>query len=149
MGVLTDIVVAHVDQAQAVLQTDAPYQALHGLEARGLDTGMLGALHAVLTGTAPDAQWADGVDLLASEGDEGPWVFSVPGALVQALAALEAERVAAAAEAWAATEAVRREAWSAAAAGQLLAELVRLARQARGEGAALLMWMSLQAAARG
>lgn len=148
MGVLTDIVVAHVDQAQAVLQTDAPYQALHGLEARGLDTPMLGALHAVLTGTAPDAAWAEGVDLLASEGDEGPWVFSVPGPLVHALATLDGARVSPAAEAWAATEAVRREAWSAEAAAQLLAELVRLARQARGEGAALLMWMSLHAGAR-
>src|SRR5437879_5564781 len=102
MGVLTDLVVATRAEAQRVCDSDNPSREFSGLDAKGIDTVKLGTLHAILTGTEFDPSLIPG-DLLASGGDDGPWVIEVPADLVKRLAALDTKQVAEAATKWAKT----------------------------------------------
>jgi hypothetical protein len=143
MGVLTDFVIADRLDAQRVCDSLCPSQDFPGLDAKGIDTVMLGTLHAILTGGEYDASFIS--DTLCSGGDDGPWVFEVPPDLVQRLAKLDATELASAGKQWAATEefSPKYGNWPVEAVQQVLKELATLSKQAGGEGKAILMWMCL------
>src|SRR3954469_8106971 len=102
MGVLTDFVVADRGDAQRVCDSSCPSRDFAGLDAKGIDTVKLGTLYAVLTGGKFDPSFVG--DSLCSGGEDGPWVFEVPPAPVQRLAALTPRQLTAAGKKWAATE---------------------------------------------
>jgi hypothetical protein len=91
MGVLTDFVVADCADAQRVCNSDCPSQDFVGLDAKGVDTVKLGALHAVLTGGQFDPLFM--ANAVCTGGEDGPWVIEVPNDMVQRLAALDAQQL--------------------------------------------------------
>jgi hypothetical protein len=144
MGVLTDFVVADLTGAQRVCDSVCPSRDFAGLDAKGIDTVKLGTLYAVLTGGEFDPSFM-GEDSLRAGGEEGPWVYEVPAALVQGLAKLNAKQRRSVAAKWAATEefSPAYDNWPARAVRQMLEDLADLCRRAVAEGKAALMWMCL------
>ena len=143
MGVLTDFVVADRANARRVCESGCPSQDFAGLDAKGIDTVMLGTLHAVLTGGAFDPSFMS--DALYSGGKNGPWVFEVPPNLVMRLAKLNAQQLRSTAAEWATTEefSPEYEDWPVEAVQQMLADLAGLCKRAVGEDKAVLMWICL------
>lgn len=144
MGVLTDFVVANRRDARRVCNAACPSKEFSGLDAKGIDPVKLATLYAVLTGTEFNPSLIGG-DPLATGGDNGPWVMEVPPDLVQRLAKLDADGVAAAAAKWARTEEFSPEYdnWPAEAVHEVLADLAKLCAKAVGAKKSVLMWMSL------
>jgi hypothetical protein len=144
MGVLADFVVADRDDARRVCDSDCPNREFAGLDAKGIDTVKLGALHAILTGGQFDPSFM--VDAcVCSGGEGGPWVFEVPADLVQRLADFNARQLHAVGAQWAATEefSAKYENWPAEAVEQVLGDLAALCKRAVEEGKAILMWICL------
>jgi len=144
MGVLTDFVVVDRRDAQRVCDSACPSKDFTGLDAKGIDPVKLATLYAVLTDTEFNPSFISG-DPLATGGDEGPWVMEVPPDLVQHLAKLDTNGVAAAAAEWAKTEefSPKYDNWPAEAVHEVLAELAELCGQAVAAKTSVLMWMSL------
>ena len=143
MGLLTDFVVADRCDARRVCGSPNPSRDFGGLDGKGLDTGKLGTLYAVLTGGAFNPAFIS--DTLCSGGEEGPWVFEVPPDLVQRLAGLTPSEWEEAGRRWAATEefSPRYDNWPAQRVLQQLGDPAAICQQAAGEGKAVLMWMCL------
>jgi hypothetical protein len=140
MGVLTEVIVARREDAPAILMAS---EAFLRLDTKGLDHVKLAKLRGVLSGGGFDLDWVAGMRCVADGGDEGPWVYEMPADLVEALAKLDATRTRTAVAAWMKTEEVRAARWSQEQTRTLLESLGDFARKARGEGATLLLWMSL------
>ena len=149
MGVLYDYFRApDAPTAAAVLERvggpttpdpDAPL--LDAVAAKGFEpTVMLGTLQSLLTGVPYD-QLPDG-ELVAMEGEDGPWVWQLSEELRDALADATAGRLPAVAEQWVRTE----EFWDQATAAEVLpflVEVTALARRARQAGERLYCWICL------
>ncbi len=144
MGVLTDFVVCDGADARRVCDSACPSQEFAGLDAKGIDTVKLGALHAVFTGGECDPSFMAN-ECLCSGGDDGPWVFQVPPDLVAMLANLTDSQLASVGDKWAASDefSPRYDNWPEEAVHQMLSDLAGLCKQAVGEGKAVLMWMCL------
>ncbi len=80
-------------------------------------------------------------ELVASGGEEGPWVTTIPATFVDALADLGDDRLAAVAEAW--SQAEELGGIAAADARETIVALRELCRRARAGDGSMLMWMSL------
>lgn len=143
MGVLTDFVIAHAEDAQRVGDSDCPSEDFGGLDAKGIDVVKLGTLHAILNGTEYDPTFD--CPLLYSPSEDGPWVFQVPEDLVHQLANASDTDLPRVAEVWASTEEFCPPYgnWSSEEVRQVLEELAALCRKAVAEGKELLMWASL------
>jgi hypothetical protein len=76
MGVLTDFVAIDRSEAQRVCDSLCPSQDFAGIDAKGIDPVKLGALYALLTGTAFDPAFM-GDDSLLAEGRT--WSSAWPG----------------------------------------------------------------------
>jgi hypothetical protein len=101
---------------------------------------MLRKLQSLLTGV-PYQELPEG-ELLAMEGEDGPWILQLSEELRDALAAAPASRLPAVAEQWVRTE----EFWDQATAAEVLpflGEVTALARRARQAGERLYCWMCL------
>ena len=91
-----------------------------------------------------DVEWTPEIfvdELLASGGQGGPWVTSVPADFVAEVAALDDDRFDHVAEAWSEIEAF--EGWEESEVHESLTLLRAFCRQARAEGSPMLMWISL------
>ncbi len=130
MGVLTDFVAVPRGAATAVCASRS--RDFGGIDAKGVDTIKLATLHALLTGGEYDPSFMN--DSLCSEGDEGPWVFEVPAALVDRLAALRVDDLASVASRWAMTDELRLDEWPPDAVREKLEEIAELCRSARAAG---------------
>jgi hypothetical protein len=144
VGVLTEIVVAEVAEAPEVLV--GPRQSRWTtLQLKDLDTIKLGTLAFILQDR--DITDVDAVvdysefELLASAGDEGPWVFRIPGDLITSLAATADGSLAEVSSKWAETEELEMDGWSEQDASEVVGEIAGLARLAGGRP--VLLWMSL------
>jgi hypothetical protein len=101
---------------------------------------MLRTLQSLLTGVPYD-QLPEG-ELLAMEGEDGPWVVQLSEELRDALADAQLSRLPAVAEQWVRTE----EFWDQATAAEVLpflGEVTALARRARQAGERLYCWVCL------
>jgi hypothetical protein len=118
---------------------DAPL--LDAVAAKGFEpTVMLGMLQSLLSGVPYD-ELPEG-ELLAMEGEDGPWVWQLSEELRDALADAPAGRLPAVAEQWVRTE----EFWDQATAAEVLpflGEITALARRARQAGERLYCWICL------
>jgi hypothetical protein len=143
MGVLTDLVIADIAQAQSVAASNAPARDFGGLDAKGIDPVKLCQLKALLLAKPYDGSWVSDFRLVAGDKDEGPWVMIVPGDLVAAIAALPDSELHSTAINWHASEEFQADRWNAPDVETRLKEIHHLARKASSAGKAVLMWMSL------
>ncbi len=142
MGVLSDLVVAPVDDAEKVAHADVPSRAFGGIDIKGIDTVKFGTLHSLVTGRTFDEVLAL-YDPVVEVSDDGPWVFRIPEELVERLAALSEEEGRTVAAKWAATEEFALSGWDEAAVSDGLVAICELARRAVDSGQALFLWMCL------
>lgn len=143
MGVLTDLVLADESEAEAICKSMGPLQSWPGIDAKGIDHIKLGMLLSILTGEPYRDSFIDECVLLAEEPEDGPWVYRVPEQLVGLLADLDGDRLTQTATAWSKIEEFVLDGWSPPEVGSVLAELHRIAREARAQGKSLLMWVCL------
>jgi hypothetical protein len=118
---------------------DAP--VLDAVAGKGFEPEvMMVTLQSLLTGV-PYAELPDG-ELLAMEGEDGPWIVQLSEELRDALADAQPSRLPAVAEQWVRTE----EFWDQATATEVLPfldEVTALARRARQADERLYCWMCL------
>lgn len=147
MGVLTDVVIADEGEAEAVATERVPAKRWRGIDAKGIDQVKLATLWARLAQRGLDVEsivkLATDFATLFEVSEEGPWVFRIPGRLVELLADLDDQHAATTAVAWASTEEFVLDRWDSGAVRSILDELRSLAREARAKKKSLLMWMSL------
>jgi hypothetical protein len=140
MGVLTELLLAPIDDAAAVAREPVPSRRWTGIEIKGHNSVTLGQLLAIVR----DVDWTPeifGDELVASGSDDGPWVTSVPTDFIDEIGGLGDDRVDEIAEAWATTEEL--EHLSVDDTRAALVSVRDLCRRAHEERATLLMWMSL------
>ena len=142
---LTDLIVASLDDASAILTAQGHANIWPTLESRGLTPALLASLRRVMRGEATtlDLVNAD-VELfeLVSQGEEGdPWLAVLPQDLVQHLALMAETECAPVAAAWAQSEVARRDRWQATELTPLLAEMSALAAGAVAQGKGMLLWV--------
>ncbi len=150
MGILTDLFVASDGEIDDALVEEGPAQRFPTIEGKSVDTVKITSLNGIATNRNYDLA-RGGLEQLLSEvtevrdaGEEGPWVFRLPGALVSALATADEERLAEINNAWAATDEWKLDGvvtpddirW-------LVDDLAALARKARAAGKNVYLWLSL------
>jgi hypothetical protein len=140
MGVLTELVLAPIDDADAVAREPVPSRRWTGVEIKGHNSVTLGQLLAIVR----DVDWEPeifGDELVASGSDDGPWVTSVPDDFVVEVGGLGDDKLDEIAEAWATTEELEHLAVDDTRA--VLVAVRDLCRRAHEEHATVLMWMSM------
>ena len=113
-----------------------------GIDIKGIDVVKFATLHALLTGAAA-AELLPAYEPVASGSEDGPWVFQLPAALVQRLAALEEPQLSSVAVAWAATEEFVLDRWAAQDVRRVLEDISALARGAQAPEQVLFLWMAM------
>lgn len=151
MGILFDYFRApDASTAAAVLERaggpttpdpDAP--VLDAVVGKGFEPAvMMRKLQALLTGVPYDDLPEGELELLATAGEDGPWIAQLPQELRDALADAQPSRLPVVAEQWVRTE----EFWEQPPAAEVLpflGEVTALARRARQAGERLYCWMCL------
>jgi hypothetical protein len=119
---------------------EAPLDAVAG---KGFEPAvMLRKLQSLLTGVPYDQLPEAEVELLAMEGEDGPWIVQLSEELRDALADAQPSRLPAVAEQWVRTE----EFWEQPPAAEVLpflGEVTALARRARQADERLYCWICL------
>jgi hypothetical protein len=147
MGVQTDIVIANLDEAQAVAETATPTTMWEGFTFNGFDQVHVCTLLSLLKTGSPETEfprYLGVVEPVAVRGEEGPVVVGIKPEQVAELATvagLEGAEFDSLAGAWAATE--EFAGWSLSDVRELLRELGDLAESASLVGKCLLLWQSL------
>jgi hypothetical protein len=142
MGVMTDLLLARPDEAEAVAAEWPPQGRSRwaDVEMKGQSPVTLGQLLAIIR----DVEWTPEIfedKPLASGGQEGPWVTAVPADFVAEAAGLDDDRFDQVAEAW--SEIEEFEGWDVSEVRESLTLLRAFCRRARAEGSPMLMWMAL------
>jgi hypothetical protein len=146
VGVQTDVVIAGLDEAQAVARSDCPAADRAGFTFNGFDRVQLCTLLSLLRAGRPDVEfenYLDRIEVVSAFSGESPAVSVVPPemvALVARVAGLDGTQFEALAATWAATE--EFAGWSGSDVRELLRELGDLAESALLEGKCLLIWQS-------
>lgn len=147
MGVQTDVVIADLDEAQAIADTASPTAQWEGFTFNGFDHVHLCTLLSLLKTGSPDAafdHYLHVTEPVSAPADEGPVVVAVKPEQVAELAVvagLEDDRFQALAASWAATE--EFAGWSASDVQELLRELGDLAESASLQSKCIMLWQSL------
>ena len=141
-GVLSDLVVASPDQAEAIAKATVPSKVFGGIDIKGVDSVMFATLHSIVTGE-PLKSLLPKYQPVVEVGHEGPWVFRIPSELVSRLARLHQVETAAISRRWARTEEFARERWPEKVVLDVLQKISKLARKADDSHQALFLWMCL------
>jgi hypothetical protein len=147
MGVQTDVLIADLEDAQAIAKTATPAAVWQGFTFNGFDHVQVCTLLSLLKTGRPDAEfqhYLNVVDPVAVGGEDGPVVVGVRPEQVAELAAvagLEGAEFETLAAAWAATEELAG--WSRLDVRDLLREFGDLAESASLQGKYLMLWQSL------
>jgi hypothetical protein len=146
MGFQTDVLIADVDEAQAVADSDSPTTVRDGFTFTGFDRVQLCSLLSLLRSDSAEAyfdRYLDSIDVVRSSTDDWPVVSVIKPEQVEELAAVaslgapEFERLAAS---WGATE--EFEGWAGSDIRDLLRELADLADTARLQHKCVMIWQS-------
>jgi hypothetical protein len=137
----TNIVIADLDEIEAIAESSAPAQEWRGLELQGIDPQKIAMLHSILTGESFEEAAVQYDPIYAGSG-EGPWVIAIPQAPVQKLARLEEEVIEQVGEEWAATEDLERENWPVEEVQAVVAELAALASISIAQEKEMFIWIS-------
>lgn len=146
MGILTDAFVASASELDALRPgAGGPAAFFPTVQAKGMDPVKLEALEDIIAAPARP-QNADG--MLVREWEE-QWLYRLPASLARALVELPPDEIPRVAREWAATEEWRLDGVdstdeaSVAGVAALIGGLRQLAWQARQDGKALYLWISL------
>jgi len=144
---LTDLIAAKSNEAEAIVKTVGLDTGWPTLAARSVDQIKLSSLALLLNGkdanTGTVVEYAKSFRLLANGGDMGPWVVLVPSDLVAGLVDMQDDRISEVAQAWASTQELKLDRWSAAKAAEFLSELKRFATAAKDAESELLLRIGL------
>jgi hypothetical protein len=147
MGVQTDVVIADLEEAQAIADTVNPTAEWEGFTFNGFHHVQLCTLLSLLKTGDPSAEfdrYLDLVEPVSASVEEGPIVFAVrPEQVVElaTVAGLDEPEFESLAESWAGTE--EFAGWSGADVRELLRNLGDLAESASLQGKCLMLWQSL------
>ena len=139
MGILTNIIAADEDEAEAIGESSRPVEEWSGIERRSIDTAKIATLHCLLTGDEFDQ--AVGAYEPVYVADEGAVVLRIADEVMEKLATLDEEMLERVAEELAATEEFEMEDWDAEEVQALVMDLADLARLADSQGQVLFVWM--------
>jgi hypothetical protein len=142
MGVLTDLVVASIEQADEVVSCSNPAADWHGVDAKGIDQTKLCSLRAIVTGHAYEDEWMSEFDFVAGDQEQGPWLFRFPDALTTALSTLENHTLDSAAIDWH-RKSFADDHWPVESVRTALTQIRDLAIHAKRSDKPILMWICL------
>lgn len=158
MGIYADFFIADSDLGVEVYQLSAADERWPTLALKGVDPINLAILYGVLSGQEGISETLDAFKLVGESAEEGvaeedegdeedafdgePQVFVVPPFVIEALGQVSDEQLPSLAEAWAATEEMARDRWSAADATRAVRQLVAFARQQVPPGKSVYLWLS-------
>jgi hypothetical protein len=144
---LTDLIAANAEEADAVLSTQGHATVWSTLEAKTVDHVKLASLAFILRGLPPEdapvIEYMKQFKEVGTADEEGPFVYQVPSDLVGLLAAVPATRFEAFGAAWARTEEAQRDGWTASETTSFLRELSAFAASAQTQSKGMLLWLSL------
>ena len=147
MGLLTDLVVADVAEAQEVLAAPNHEPRWPALDTKGIDYIYLSVLAFILKGQAADADsvvaYSQQFTELASGGEDGPWVFQLPQDLVSGLTAIQDSALPTIADQWSKSDEMQAAGANPSDLIEALTAMRALASEAVAKGKALLLWMCL------
>ena len=141
MGMRVNVVVADVEDAAAIIESEKPAGEWKGFEAHGLDQAKFAMLHALLSGELFDEALGECGPLYAAT-DEGPWLMKLPDDSVAHLAELDEDALERVGEELAATEEFEEDGWSVDEVRGIVTALADLAGVARAQGRAMFVWMT-------
>jgi hypothetical protein len=139
---LTDILIASKDEASTIFDQYPQRKDWSSLELKGLDNFKLAALLTVLGSTA-EAEALEGEECLITSNEDGPWLFLLPIAFRDKLAALPTSEFRAIAVRWVAHEELAIDRWSVEDVEPGISMLSEHAKKSVEAGKDLLLWMSL------
>jgi hypothetical protein len=138
MGVLTDIYIANVDEAEALGTSENTFEDFVGIDIKGFDTTLLEALYEIITGKKGK------IEMIFEATEEGPWVFETPKDFVPIMAKLakpELETVSA--KLLKQNESLQLDGYDSEGVKNVLQEITGIAQKAQSKNKGLLVWMSL------
>jgi hypothetical protein len=164
MGIYADFFIADSGLGVEVYQLSAADERWPTLALKGVDPINFAILYGVLSGQEDISETLDAFKLVGESAEEGaaeevegdgedkedeeeafdgePQVFVVPPFVIEALGQVSDDQLPSLAEAWAATEEMTRDRWSAADATRVLRQLVAFARQQVPPGKSVYLWLS-------
>lgn len=140
MAVLSDIFVSLppvAGQYDPVKNSKGKGQLFEVVQYKGLTNLEIGTLWAIMDSEEFDF---DKHALESIKPQESTWLFRLPDPLVQRLAGLSSESIAAIAPVWADTEELQ---WAPSEAEEVIVDMVRLAKSARSQSKSMYLWGSL------
>lgn len=140
MGILTNIVAAEEDEAEAIGDSLQPVDEWSGISLRDISIAKIATLHCLLTGDLFEDAAALCEPIYISPA-EGALVLRLADEVRERLAELDEDALESIAAELTATEEFELAGWDEEAVGEMLADLADLARLADSQGQALFVWM--------
>jgi hypothetical protein len=140
MGLVTNIIAAEEDEAEAVAMSDRPVEEWTGIEARDIDAVKLATLHCLLNDDSFEEALYAYEPILVLD-DEGVLVLRIPDDVTEKLTRLDEEGLERVGEELAATEVFELTGWPVEEVQALVVELSDVARVAESQGHVMLAWM--------
>jgi hypothetical protein len=140
MGLVTNIIAAEEDEAEAVAMSDRPVEEWTGIEARDIDAVKLATLHCLLSDDGFDEALYAYEPILVLD-DEGVMLLRIPDHITEKLTLLDEEGLERVGEELAATEVFELTGWPVEEVQALVVELSDVARVAESQGQVMLAWM--------
>ncbi len=140
MGVLTDLVIANTDEAEAVANSTTPSEQWRGIDAKGHSEITLGTLHSILRGEDYNETALVEFPLLAQASEERAWVFAVPTDLVTTLHQLDDAQIPEIVSEWLKSDEMQNTNYNVEG---FVRELKSLATEAVSQQKPILMWLCL------
>ena len=140
MGVLTDFVIADPDEAERVCESAPSEPEFEWFEAKGVLEPQVASLRAAALGQPFESQLPESLrNMLYIAGEDGPGLYEVPPDLVDKLASLDADGLAAIVERWTNTP----DGFDREGARYVVSGLASLCRRAREKGKSVLLSIAL------
>jgi len=141
MSMLTNFIIADLEDVDAMCESSTPTQEWRGVEMRDFVPAKIATLDSLLTGEFYGDALAQ-YESVYSASEEGPWILALSQPLVEKLAALEEEALEQVGEELAATEEFERDDWPVDEVQAALAEIASLASITVAQEKALFVWMT-------
>jgi hypothetical protein len=143
MSLVTNIVTADEEEAEAIGLSDRPMDEWTGVEVRDLNAEKLATLHCLLTGDDFEEALAAYEPVFDALDADGALVVRFPDNIAEKLAELEEEVLEEVGAELAATEEFELDGWPVEDVQALLVGLGDLARLAESQGQVMFAWMSV------
>ncbi len=140
MELVTSIVAAEEDEAEAVAMSERPTDEWTGIETRNIDSAKLATLHCLLSDEGFEEALFSYEPVVALD-DEGVFVVRIPDEIAEKLTLLDEEGLERVGEELAATEEFEMTGWPVEEVQAFVFELSDLARLAESQGQVMLAWM--------